>query len=154
MSNNFYGTDVNLGLPFVFDKVYSNFRDAINSIEIDKIFLGRYILINYDLEPVLAEDSIIRDSEGWVAVADKKNSAKNQFIDQYVITDDDLNFDQSKNYHLSIWRKAFKNDKFYYEQIGSLDVTFPTLILAPDYKYPEDINQEISLGKENYKEME
>ena len=46
---SFYGDIVNTGdSPFVFDKVYSSRYHMEQSMADDNVFVGRYVLINYD----------------------------------------------------------------------------------------------------------
>lgn len=47
MNSGIYGGFFYPGTPFVFDKVYTNYTEAIENCSTDDVLIGRYVLIKY-----------------------------------------------------------------------------------------------------------
>ena len=164
MSSNFYGHNPNLKLPFIFDKTYPNFYEAIQEINLydednnlrDPIYVGRYIFINYDLPPKTGGDNNdifggypkIEWSEEKEEYAEILATGNNASLNNLI---DTVAFDSDIDYHLSAWRKIIKyeddNPKYDYEQIGSFNVTLPQINLVNKLIDPEEVIEETIDGE-------
>lgn len=142
-TDRFYGDNLNLNLPFTFDKTYPNFYSAM--MDIDNIFLGRYIFIRYsdDEDIDLPEGFFTEDqlSKYYDFVSESSPHNKNWFIDKVYI-------DNTVDYHLTAWKKTVINGSEYgYEMVGNFDVTLPSIQIGIDYKSPAEVERIVSEGK-------
>lgn len=141
-TDRFYGDNLNLNLPFTFDKTYPNFYSAMQDIE--NIFLGRYIFIRYT-EKIDTEipDNFFTDEELTIYhnfAAEATPGNKNWFIDKVYKKDE-------VNYHLTAWKKSVINGADYgYELVGNFDVTLPYIKAEVDYKSPAEIEEMVLEG--------
>lgn len=115
MNKNLYGGINYPASSFVFDKVYSNYTEAMEKISNDEILIGRYILVAY------CDTAFTQDERNKIIATDKEQKYMgeeltdeqkfwNNFFDDGKICND-----------RKVYRKIYKNNTYSYEEIAQLN---------------------------------
>ena len=103
----FYGNITNTNrTQFVFDKIYPNRTTMDSSTNTDSVFIGRYVLIDYDT------------GEGY---------HKNYYTDV-----EESGYSTDRGYDSTVWQKVFVNETEKYVMIAELNSVVPSFRLVVD----------------------
>lgn len=111
MSNNLtYGGIVYPDNPFVFDKIYNNFKKANDNVDTDTVLVGRYILVAY-CNTSFTKDERTRIESNWSAIT-------NPTADELAYHTNFLIDNVSKD--RKVYRKTYQDGHYAYQEIISL----------------------------------
>jgi hypothetical protein len=103
----FYGNIINKNnTQYVFDKIYKNRAEMDAETQNDGIYIGRYVLIDYDHD----KDTTYQD---------------NLNIDFKI-------YDNPRGYDSTVWQKNYINNKEEYVMIDELNYFMPTFTIVPE----------------------
>lgn len=140
MNKNLYGGINYPASSFVFDKVYSNYTEAMEKISNDKILIGRYILVAY------CDTAFTQDERNKIMATDKEQKYEgeeltdeekfwNNFLDDKKICND-----------RKVYRKSYKNNVYSYEEIAQLNSGLSDNSITVRGVAAQEANQILSLS--------
>lgn len=104
----FYGNITNTNrTQFVFDKIYPNREEMDKSVTEDGVFVGRYVLIDYN-------EGLLQDN----------------YYDNYAKDREKYNTD--RGYDSTVWQKVFVDEQEKYAMIAELNSIVPTFSVVSD----------------------
>lgn len=140
MNKNLYGGINYPASSFVFDKVYSNYTEAMEKISNDEILIGRYILVAY------CDTAFTQDERNKIMATDKEQKYMgekltdeqkfwNNFFDDKKICND-----------RKVYRKSYKNNVYSYEEIAQLNSGLSDNSITVRGVAAQEANQILSLS--------
>lgn len=118
--SNIYGGAFWVGSSFIFDKIYPNFNTLQNSIKNengvqsdDGVFALRYVLVKY-CDTAFSHDERIAIEQNLENKPTTEDA--NKYYENYIT-------DNNRSYDRKVFRKFYKNNKPFYEEIANLSTT-------------------------------
>ena len=121
MSTNIYGGIIYPNSSFIFDRIYNNYEEAINSVNNDGVLLGRYVLITY-CEEALSQD--VRNQLEAQVDGNPENNYTNSYQINYKKDKQSSKVTRKKSYDRIVLRKKYlpgNPGSYIYEEIASLN---------------------------------
>lgn len=117
----FYGNVTNTNrTQFVFDRVYSNRKEMDDNAKTDGVFVGRYVLVDYD-------SSVPEEVENPIEVMDSEIYAENFNIDKVAYPGG-----IGRGWDSTVWQKVYANNVYQYVMIAELNSVVPTFGIKID----------------------
>ena len=114
MSNNLYGGITYSGSPLVFDKIYPNYKEALQGIQNGEVFIGRYIFIKYCDETLGADLRKILEFTKQIQNPDNPNEQS------YL---DNLEEDNWISSDRKVYMVKYSENNYELEEITNLNIT-------------------------------
>lgn len=117
----FYGNITNTNrTQFVFDKIYPNRKEMDANAKADGVFVGRYVLVDYD-------SSIPEEEENPIEVMASETYAKN-FNDDKEAYPGGI----GRGWDSTVWQKTYINGEYQYVMVAELNSVVPTFDVKVD----------------------
>lgn len=117
-SENIYGGNTYVNSSFVFDKVYDNFKDAMDNVTKDEVLLGRYVLIKY-CDKLLDWNTRL-EIEGLTGPKYSNPTTDEQKYYNNFLEDKE---DYQRSYDRIVLQKVWEKGQMSYKEMASLTTT-------------------------------
>lgn len=116
MNNNLYAGRTYPDAPLMFDKIYSNYQEALEDVKKGAVFIGRYVIIKY-CDVTLSSTRRLQLQKGlYDAVSSEPewlHNAETSFVENYLIdTDTSITNDIRKCYDRIVYRVGHNGSEY------------------------------------------